>query len=66
MGLNNKQEEKLAEILSNTGTVIFTVVIAGQFFPEVYFGGINRIFVMVGGVIGAVAFWMASIYLLSD
>jgi hypothetical protein len=66
MALNKKQEERLAEILANIGTVIFTAVIAGQFFPEVYFGGINRIFVMVVGVIAAVAFWMASIHVLGD
>ncbi len=39
MGLNNKQEEKLAEILANVGTVVFTAVIAGQFFLRGLFLG---------------------------
>ncbi len=66
MGLNNKQEEKLAEILSNIGTVIFTAVIAGQFFPGVYFSGINRFFIVAMGLLVALVCWMGSIYIIGD
>ncbi len=66
MGLNAKQEEKLAEILSNSGTVIFAAIIAGQFFPDVYFSGIDGAFVKVVALIGALVCWAGSIYLLGD